>query len=131
MNLLLNLRGSDSIPENQGQEEEEPKPCVARPTIIATTDAEPRAENARLHAKKQELEAELGSVKADFHNRGLVNQLREIIKDHRRTEKKLKDTIHNANRFANSLRKDYKYAKRGIQSLREEVNVLRSQWDRL
>ena len=81
------------------------------PKLLQPTDAELRAEHARLHAKNQELETELESVKTDFHNRGLVNQLLEIIEDHRMTGKKLEDIIHDANRFENSLRKDYKYAK--------------------
>ena len=51
-----------------------------------------------IDAKIQELEIELESVKVDFHNRSLVNQaefnqLREIIEDHRKTEKKLEDTM--------------------------------------
>ena len=60
-----------------------------------------------------------------------MNQVREIIEVHRTTEKKLEDIIHDANRFADSLRQDYKYAKRDIQSLLAEVNVLRAQRVRL
>ena len=65
--------------------------------LLPPTDAELRAENARLHAKNEELETELESVKADFHNRGLVNQLREIIEDHQKAKKKLEDIIQEAN----------------------------------
>ena len=61
----------------------------------------------------------------------MLNQLREIIKNHRKAEKKLEDIIHDASLFSNSFRKDYKYAKRDIQSLRAEVNLLRAQSDRL
>ena len=52
-----------------------------------------------------------------------MNQLREIIEDHQRTEKKLEDTIHNTNQFANSLSKFYKYSNRDALSLLVEVNL--------
>ena len=65
--------------------------------LLLLTDAELRAENARLGAENQELERELETVKADFHNSGLVNQRLEIIEVHRKKEKKLKDIILDSN----------------------------------
>ena len=43
----------------------------------------------------------------------------------------LEDIRHNSNRFANSLRKDYKNASKDLQNLRAEANLLRLQRDRL
>ena len=75
---------------------------------LRPTDAELRAKKARMHAKNQELDRELESVKADFHNSGLVNPM-----------------------ICRSLYKDYKYARKDMQSLLAEVNLLRAQRDRL
>ena len=97
---------------------------------LQQTNAELRAENVRLHAKNQELERELELVKEDFHKRGLVN-LREIIQDHRQTEEKLEAIIHDNNRFADSLHRNNKYAKRVIQHLRTEADLFRAQRNRL
>ena len=70
---------------------------------LRPTDAELRAKKARMHAKNQELDRELESVKADFHNSGLMNPsqcekiLGEIIEEHRETEKKLEEIIQDSN----------------------------------
>ena len=70
------------------------------------------------------------SVKEDFHNSGLVNQLREIIEDHWKTQKILEDITHHSNLYCDPLCKDYKYAKRDLQDLRAEANLLKVQMDR-
>ena len=62
------------------------------PQLLQPTTAELRAENARLHAKKQELESELKSVKADFHNHSLVNQLRQPARNDRRPSNDREET---------------------------------------
>ena len=56
---------------------------------LRPTDAELRAKKARMHAKNQELDRELESVKADFHNSGLVNPMicRSLYKDYKYTRK--------------------------------------------
>ena len=95
------------------------------------TDVELRAENARLHAKNQELEIESESVKAEFHNRGLVNHLREIIEDHRKTEQKLKDILQDSNQYCHSLRSDCKYARIDLQNSWADANLFRTQRARL
>ena len=99
--------------------------------LLQRTGAELRAENARLHAKNQELERELASVKADFPERGLVNHLREIVEGQQKTEKKLKHIIQDSNQYCHSLRRDYKYANRDLQNLLTEACLLRAHRDRL
>ena len=55
--------------------------------LLQPTDAELRAEYARLHAKNQELETELDSAKADF--RGLVSL---AARNYRKPSKEIEET---------------------------------------
>ena len=72
------------------------------------------AQPPSLGRAKHEEELRARVVKADFDNRGLVNQLREIIQDYVRTEKRLEETVHGVHQIADSLRRDYKYARRDL-----------------
>ena len=54
--------------------------------LLQPTVAEFKAENVQLHLKNRQMETDFNSLQRDYHDRGLVNQLRGIIK----FQKKLK-----------------------------------------
>ena len=60
-----------------------------------------------------------------------MNQLREIIEDHRKTEQKLKDILQDSNQYCHSLRSDCKYARIDLQNSWADANLFRTQRARL
>ena len=101
---------SDCIPESQGQEEEGPKPCVARAAIIAT-------DRCWTSSWKREVVCQEPRI----GKRVRVGQIRFPLQRLGESEKKLEDIVHDANRFVDSIRR---FASQGLQISEKRLSVL-------